>query len=328
MKGNTESRKKDHVESVLQKGAQYAKLNGLEKYEFMHNAVPEVDYGKIDLSCTFLGRKLDFPLMITGMTGGYKDAEQINRSLAEAAEKHGIAFGLGSQRAMIEDPSLKKTYYVRDVAPKALIIGNIGAFQLKKYPFEAIEKMVNDAGADALAIHLNALQEIIQPEGDRDFEGVLSVIEKTCDKADFPVIVKETGAGISTEVAIKLKNAGAAAIDVAGAGGTSWSAVEYLRGNSTPGFEEWGIPTAESIRMCKGILPMVASGGIRNGIEAAKCLALGANISGAAYPFLFALKNGRLEEELGLWESQMKTCAFLTGSKGYISLRDAKLRNI
>jgi isopentenyl-diphosphate delta-isomerase len=323
---STESRKKDHVESVLEKGAQYKKSNGLEKYEFLHNALPEVNYERIDLSCSFLNRKLNFPLMITGMTGGYKDAEQINRSLAEAAEKHGIAFGLGSQRAMIEDSSLKKTYYVRDVAPKTLIIGNVGAFQLKKYPFEAIEKMVNDVDANALAIHLNALQEIIQPEGDHDFEGVLSVIEKTCDKADFPIIVKETGAGISTEVAIKLKNAGVAAIDIAGAGGTSWSAVEYLRGNSTVGFDEWGIPTADSITMCKGILPMIASGGIRNGIEAAKCIALGANIAGAAYPFLSALEGGRLNAELALWENQMKVCAFLTGSKDYAALKGAKIR--
>lgn len=331
MDKKTESRKKDHVDFVLKKGAQYSKTTGLEKVEFLHNALPEVDYSKIDLSCSFLGKKLAFPLMITAMTGGYSDAKRINRNLAECCEKHGIALGLGSQRAMIEDASLKNTYYVRDIAPNVLVIANIGACQLKQYPIEKIEKMVEDIEASALAIHLNPLQEIIQPEGDRDFSGIVASIEKTCEKLDVPIIVKETGAGISTEVALKLKDVGVSAIDVAGAGGTSWSKVEYLRKGaetSASGFEDWGIPTAESIMMCKGVLPIIASGGIRNGIDAAKTIPLGANIAGAAYPFLLEVeKNGKegLDNLLNKWETQLKTCAFLTGSKDYESLRSAKL---
>jgi isopentenyl-diphosphate delta-isomerase len=331
MEKQTESRKKEHVDFVLEKGAQYSKTTGLERFEFLHNAIPEVDYSKIDLSCSFLGKRLSYPLMITAMTGGYADAKEINRTLAKCAEKHGWALGLGSQRAMVEDAKLRETYYVRDVAPNTLIIGNIGAFQLKRYPIERIEKMLDDIDANALAIHLNPLQEIIQPEGDRDFSGILQAIKKACEEIDVPIIVKETGAGISTEVALKLKDAGVSAIDIAGAGGTSWSKVEYLRKGaetSASGFEEWGIPTADSILMCKGILPLVASGGIRNGIEAAKTIALGANISGAAYPFLLELeRNGKtgLDALLTKWEEQLKTCAFLTGSNDYDSLRAAKL---
>ncbi len=315
----------------MKKGAHYTKTNGLERFEFLHNALPEIDYSKIELSCSFLGKKLKFPLMITAMTGGYTDAIEINRTLAECAEKHGWAFELGSQRAMIEDAKLRDTYYVRDVAPTTLIIANIGAYQLKQYEMDKIEKMISDIDANALAIHLNPLQEIIQPEGDRDFSLVLAAIGKACNELDVPIIVKETGAGISTEVALKLKDAGVSAIDVAGAGGTSWSKVEYLRKGSdasASGFEEWGIATADSIIMCKGILPLVASGGIRNGIEAAKSIALGASISGAAYPFLHELEaNGKrgLNAMLTSWEEQMQTCAFLTGSKDYNRLKTAKL---
>jgi len=326
MDDKTENRKKEHVESVLQYGAQYSKGTGFEKFEFIHNSLPEADYLKIDLSCKFLGKRLSYPLMITGMTGGYPGAEQINKALARVAEKHKIAFGLGSQRAMIENPAMKKTYFVRDVAPETLLIANIGAVQLRKYSFEKIEKIVSDVDANALAIHLNPLQEVIQPEGDTNFEGILAAISKTCEKLSVPVIVKETGAGISTDVAIRLKDAGVQAIDVSGSGGTSWSAVEYLRGGATPGFENWGIPTADSIMMCRDILPLIASGGIRNGIDATKAIALGAEIAGAAYPFLLALKKKRLDDELIQWENQMKICAFLTGSKNYAGLKTAKMR--
>jgi isopentenyl-diphosphate delta-isomerase len=328
MDRKTESRKKDHVELVLKEGAQYGKTNGLERHEFLHNALPELDFNAIDLSSLFLGKELEMPLMITGMTGGYKDAEEINKDLAQAAEKHGLMFGLGSQRAMLEQPELKKTYYVRDVAPKVFLVSNIGAYQLKKYATDQIAKLVSDTEADVLAIHLNPLQEIIQPEGDRDFSNILEVIGKVCEKVSEPVIVKETGAGISAETAFKLKQVGVKAIDVSGAGGTSWSAVEYLRGGKVPGFEDWGIPTAEAVKMCKGILPLIASGGVRNGIEAAKCLALGADVAGAAYPFLKAQREGRLDEELAIWEQQLKICAFLTGSKTLADLKKARLRQL
>ncbi|MEW6748315.1 MAG: type 2 isopentenyl-diphosphate Delta-isomerase [Candidatus Micrarchaeota archaeon] len=321
----TESRKKEHVDLVVSKAAQYERSSGLEKVNFVHNALPELSLESVDLSCKFLGKEMRYPLLITGMTGGYADAESINKSLAAAAQKHGLAFGVGSQRAMIENPDLAKTYAVRDVAPDIPLLANIGAFQLKNYDFEQIESLVSNIDADALAVHLNSLQEVIQAEGDTDFSGVLDAIRRTCDKLSVPVVVKETGAGISQEVALKLKEAGAACIDVAGAGGTSWSQVEYLRSQGVPGFENWGIPTLDCIIQCRGVLPIIASGGIRDGIEAAKCIALGADIAGAAFPFIKALKEDALEDYIVLIGKQMKICAYLTGSSTIAELKKAKL---
>ncbi|MFZ5501549.1 MAG: alpha-hydroxy-acid oxidizing protein, partial [Candidatus Micrarchaeota archaeon] len=223
------------------------------------------------------------------------------------------------------NPDLAKTYAVRDVAPDIPLLANIGAFQLKNYDFEQIESLVSNIDADALAVHLNSLQEVIQAEGDTDFSGVLDAIRRTCDKLSVPVVVKETGAGISQEVALKLKEAGAACIDVAGAGGTSWSQVEYLRSQGVPGFENWGIPTLDCIIQCRGVLPIIASGGIRDGIEAAKCIALGADIAGAAFPFIKALKEDALEDYIVLIGKQMKICAYLTGSSTIAELKKAKL---
>lgn len=321
----TESRKKDHVNIVLKKDVQYTQTNGLEKVQFIHNALPECDFNKIDLSTSFLNKKLRVPLLITGMTGGYKDAEWINKELAKAAQKYGLAFGLGSQRAMIENPELKKTYDIRNVAPNVPIIANIGAVQLKKYSTGQIEEMIDAVDANALAIHLNALQEVIQPEGDKDFTGVLSAIGKACEVLETPIIVKETGAGISDDVAIKLKEIGVSYIDVSGAGGTSWSKVEYARGKSVSGFENWGNSTFDSLLMCKGILPLIASGGIRSGIDIAKSIPLGAEIGGAAYPFIKALHEKKLEEKIEEWINQIRTCMFLTGSKDIGGLKKAKM---
>lgn len=321
----TESRKKDHVELVLRRNVQYQKTTGLEQWDFVHCALPEVDFDKINLGMRFLGKKLAFPLLITGMTGGYADAERINRALAQTAEKFGVAFGVGSQRAMIENARLRSTYYVRDVAPHIPILGNIGGVQLRKYGIAAVEQLVQGIEADALAIHLNPLQEMIQPEGDRDFTGILDMIARACDELPVPVIVKETGAGISREVAVALRRVGVAYVDVSGAGGTSWSRVEYERKGLTPGFEEWGIPTADALIQCKGIVPLIASGGIRNGIDVCKSVALGAELGGAAYPFIKAVQEGNLPFVLHQWHLQMKTAALLTGSKDYAALKQAKM---
>lgn len=322
----TEKRKGEHVETVLKKNVQYAQSSGFEDINFIHCALPEMSLSEVDLSCNFLGKKLSFPIIIEAMTGGYPNATGINKALASAAEKHKVAFGLGSQRAMLEDASLKSTYFVRDAAPSIPILGNIGAAQLKNYPIERIESLVSSIEADALAIHLNPLQEVVQPEGDKDFSGVLSAIEKLCGKLSVPVIAKETGAGISTEVALMLKNAGVKYIDVSGRGGTSWSKVEYARAkNAVSGFEEWGIRTVDSMMMCKGLLPLIASGGIRSGMDAAKSIALGADFAGAAYPFLVALKNKKLDLVLDEWKVQMTITAFLSGSKTYGDLKKAKL---
>jgi isopentenyl-diphosphate delta-isomerase len=325
-RSQTESRKKDHVDLVVEKGAQYSKPTGFESIDFVHQALPEISFDSIDLSTKFFSKKVCFPILITGITGGYSDAERINKKLAAAAQKYGLAFAVGSQRAMLEKPELAKTYMVRDVAPDIPILGNIGAFQLKKYSSDQIDSMVQKIEADALAIHLNALQEIIQPEGDTDFSGILAAIKKTCDDLSVPVLVKETGAGMSQDVAIALKNAGARFLDVAGAGGTSWSAVEYLRGKSVPGFENWGIPTVESIIQCRGILPIVASGGVRTGVDGAKAIALGADMCGAAYPFLKALGDNALDQFVDTFQKQMKIAAFLTGSRNLADLKKAKLR--
>jgi len=324
-RSQTESRKKEHVDIVLKSGSQYSKSTGLERVDFLHNALPELNFDAVDLQTRFLGKTIRFPLLISAMTGGYAEAGKINKDLASAAQKHGIAFALGSQRAMLENPGLKETYYVRDEAPDIPVIANIGAVQLKKYSVEKVLSLVSLVEADALAVHLNPLQEAIQPEGDRDFSGVLNAIRKLCEKSSVPIIAKETGAGISQDIAIKLKEAGVACIDVAGAGGTSWSKVEYSRKGLTPGFEEWGLGTLDSIIQCRGVLPIIASGGIRNGIDAAKTIALGADLAGAAYPFLKALKEKRLELELSNWENQMKIAAFLSGSKNLEELKKGKL---
>jgi isopentenyl-diphosphate delta-isomerase len=322
----TESRKKDHVELVLKKKAQYGKTTGFENIEFIHNALPEISLEEIDLSVDFLGKKLSYPIIITAMTGGYKDAKRINRDIAQAAQEHGLAFGVGSQRAMIEDPALAGTFRVRDVAPDIPLLANIGAFQLKRYSSEQIEALVSSIEADALAVHLNPLQEVVQPEGDTDFSGVLDAIRRTCDSLDAPVLVKETGAGITQTVAEELRDAGVAYLDVAGAGGTSWSKVEYLRSGPVPGFENWGIPTAECVILCRGVLPLIASGGIRDGVDAAKAIALGAELAGAAFPFLDAWRNKRLDEYIRTFKEQMRISAFLTGSKSHAQLRHTKLK--
>lgn len=317
-------RKADHILLSLKDEMQYKTRNGFGSFVLMHNALPECSLDSIDLSVEFLGKKIGAPLVITAITGGYHGAKRMNEQLAEAAQEYNIAFELGSQRAMMERPSFIETYKVRHVAPDIPLVANIGAAQIKKYSREQIEFLVSSVEADALAIHLNPLQEVIQAEGDWDYSGVLESIRKCAEWLDVPVIIKETGAGISAEVAVKLAEAGADWIDVAGASGTSWSKIEYARNrNAVEGFEEWGIPTPDCIAMCRNILPLIASGGIRSGIDAAKALALGADMAGAAQPFLKALVMKRLKAELGKWKEQMRITAFLTGSKTIKELKKA-----
>lgn len=321
----TQSRKRDHVEFVLKKGAQYEKKAGFKNIHFIHNALPEMSIDDVDLSVEFFGKKLRYPILIAAMTGGYEEATKINKGLAEAAQKYGLALGVGSQRAMIEEPKLAKTYKVRDVAPDIALLSNIGAYQLKKYSAEQIDSLVSSIEADGLAVHLNPLQEVVQPEGDTDFSDVLKAIGKTCERLSVPVMVKETGAGISEAAALRLKEVGVSYLDVAGAGGTSWSKVEYLRSKSPPDFGEWGITTVECIIQCRGVLPLVASGGIRDGIDGAKAIALEADMCGAAYPFLKALHEGRLDGYIEGFQKQMRTCAYLTGSRTVEDLKKANL---
>lgn len=323
--GTISKRKQEHIEIVLKKNVQYSKKAGFEQIMLVHNALPEIDFGKINSKINFLGKEISAPLIIEAMTGGYVQGGKINKKLAEAAEKNKIAFGIGSQRAMIEEPSLKDTYYVRDVAPSIPIIANIGACQITKYSFEKIERIVSSVEADGLAIHLNPLQEVIQHEGDHDFSGIFNSIEKICAKLSVPVIVKETGAGIGSDAAKKLKNAGVAYLDVAGTGGTSWSAIEYERGKGVPGFSEWGIPTVPCIIANKGILPLIASGGVRNGIDVAKAIVLGADLAGAAQPFMHSYEKGTIENEIRLWKNQLLITMFLLGAEDISRLKKAKV---
>ncbi|MBD3389975.1 type 2 isopentenyl-diphosphate Delta-isomerase [Candidatus Micrarchaeota archaeon] len=315
-------RKGEHIEAVLKKDVEYEKSAGFECVRLLHNALPEIDCSSVELKTTFLGKKAT-PLMITAITGGFERAVDINKQLAETAEKYGLPLGLGSMRPMLEGAE-EKSYLVREHCPSIPLVGNIGIAQLASYPVERVEGLVSKAELDGMAVHLNPLQEVLQPEGDKNFSKALELVEELCEKLSVPVIAKETGAGINKEVALKLKEAGVSWIDVAGAGGTSWSRVEYERGGSPAGFEEWGIPTVTSILMCKGTLPLIGSGGVRSGIDAVKAIALGAEIAGASRPFLLAYDYEKLDEMAGEWVEQMKIAAFLTGCKNYGDLKKIK----
>ena len=294
-----ERRKADHIRINLEEDVAFNQLTTkLENYFFMHQALPEIDLAAVNTATTFLGKPLTTPLLISSMTGGTPEAGEINRVLAEAAQSVGIAMGLGSQRAAIEDETLADTYRVRQVAPDILLFANIGAVQLNYgYGLTHCLRAVEMCQADALILHFNALQEAVQPEGDGNFANLLDKVEQICRELPVPVIAKEVGWGFAEETARQLANAGVAAIDVAGAGGTSWSQVEMYRAPTARharvagAFIDWGIPTAVSIQYCRRAapnLPVIASGGIRGGIDVAKCIALGANLAGFAGDFLRA----------------------------------------
>jgi isopentenyl-diphosphate delta-isomerase len=297
-----ERRKADHIRINLEENVQFPRLTtGLERYRFMHEALPEIDLDAIDLDVTLLGKRLRAPLLISSMTGGTERAAEINRNLARAAQAAGIAMGLGSQRAAVEDAVLAPSYQVRDVAPDILLFANLGAVQLNyTYTVDQCRRAVEMIAADALILHLNALQEAVQPEGDGHWAGLLRKIEQVCHALDadgIPVVGKEVGWGLSARTARRLADAGVAVLDVAGAGGTSWSEVEAHRAPTdlhrrvATAFADWGIPTAESLRLARAAapeIPLIASGGLRDGIDAAKCIALGATACGVAGPMLKA----------------------------------------
>lgn len=294
----TSARKNDHIRINLEEDVRSKLTTGLERYFFVHNALPELNLDEVDLSVTIFGKKLKSPLLISSMTGGTEQATQINQTLAEAAQETGIAMGLGSQRAAIEDSKLETSFKVRNVAPDILLFANVGAVQLNYgYGLAHLQRAVDMAEADALMLHLNAVQEAVQPEGDTNFSGLLKKIEIMCKQLPVPVVVKEVGWGISGELAKQLARAGVQAIDVAGAGGTSWSQVEMHRAKTesqarlAAAFVDWGIPTAESImqvREAVKAMRIFASGGLRSGVDIAKSIALGAELGGMASPFLKA----------------------------------------
>lgn len=330
-----EQRKADHLRISLQEDVRFPRLStGLERYRFVHRALPELDLAAVDLSTWLLGKPLQLPLLISSMTGGTPEAEAINRRLAQAAQARGVALGLGSQRAALEDPTLARTFQVREVAPDILLLANLGAVQLNTgYTVEHCRRAVEMVAADALILHLNPLQEALQAEGNQNWAGLLDKIETVCRMLEVPVVVKEVGWGIGEEVARQLAAAGVAAIDVAGAGGTSWSEVERYRGANAAlqqlaaAFSDWGIPTAEALlaaRRGAPQVPIIASGGIRSGIDVAKTLALGASAAGMATPFLKAAAQSTeaVVELIDQLAAELRVAMFCTGAGSVAALRE------
>ncbi len=334
-----ERRKADHIRINLEENVSFNTLTtGLENYFFMHQALPEIDLAAVDTSASLFGKPLRTPLLISSMTGGTAEAGQINRTLAEAAQEVGIAMGLGSQRAAIEDSSLADTYHVRQVAPDILLFANLGAVQLNYgYGLAHCQRAVEMCEADALILHFNALQEAVQPEGDGNFASLLRKVEQICRNLPVPVIAKEVGWGFAEESARQLVNAGVAAIDVAGAGGTSWSQVEMYRAPTARharvagAFVDWGIPTAVSVQYCRRAapnLPVFASGGIRNGIDVAKCIALGASLVGFAGEFLRAADQDGVAGVVELAETitdELRVAMFCAGAENIPNLSKTAL---
>jgi len=336
---NNEQRKSDHIRINLEEDVAFRSLtNGFENFFFMHQALPEIDLAQVDTSISLFGKKLKTPLLISSMTGGTAEALAINRTLAEAAQETGLAMGLGSMRAAIEDETLAGSYHVRDLAPDIPLFANLGAVQLNYgYGLAECQRAVDMIEADALILHLNALQEAVQLEGDGNFAGLLGKIESICRDLPVPVIAKEVGWGFAEKTARQLANAGIAAIDVAGAGGTSWSQVEMYRAPTARharvagAFIDWGIPTAVSIRYCKQAapdLPIFASGGISNGIEVAKSIALGASLAGLAGNFLRAADSNGVAgviELAGTITDELRVAMFAAGAQNLAALSQTPL---
>lgn len=334
-----DQRKADHIRINLEEDVRFPHLTtGLEKYRFVHQALPELNLGEIDTSVVLFGRQLAAPILISSMTGGTAEAERINRNLAVAAQTQRVAMGLGSQRAGLEKADTAATFRVRDLAPNILLFANLGAVQLNYgYGVDECRRAVEMIEADALFLHLNPLQEAVQAGGDLNWRGLLSKIEAVCRLLPVPVIAKEVGWGISKQAARHLINAGVAAIDVAGAGGTSWSQVEMHRAPTeqlrqlAAAFADWGIPTVTSLLAVKQVcnelgypeLPIFASGGIRSGQDVAKCVALGATLAGLASPLLkqAAKSEAAIQEALTTLIAELRITMFCSAAGTLTDLR-------
>jgi len=321
-----DQRKADHIKINLEKDVRSALTTGLENYRFTHEALPELNLEQVDTGLSLFGKQLAAPVLISSMTGGTADAETLNLRLAEAAQEMKLAMGVGSQRAAIENLDQAKTFQVRRVAPDILLFANLGAVQLNYgYGIEQCRLAVDMIQADALILHLNPLQEAVQDAGDTNFAGLAGKIEEICRKVEVPVIAKEVGWGISQRTAKLLTDCGVSAIDVAGAGGTSWSQVEMYRAPDeftrelAATFVGWGLPTAESILNVKKAAPemtVFASGGIRDGLDIAKCIALGATLGGMAGQFLkaAAISTKSAMQMMKLTKRQIEVTMFATGA--------------
>lgn len=321
-------RKLEHLLICKNYDVTYKKTTGFEDIELIHRALPELNKEEIDISTEVFGKKLESPLFITAITGGHPSAKNINKELAIIADNKKIGLGLGSQRAAIVNPGLNDTYtVVRDYAPDALLLGNIGAPQI-----DLAEDAVGMLDADILAIHLNPLQESIQPEGDVNATGIVDSISEIVNSVSVPVMAKETGTGISSEDAITLENAGVNFIDVEGAGGTSWAAVETYRDEDRylgELFWDWGIPTAVStVEVVNSVsVPVISSGGIRSGLDAAKAIALGADAVGMALPALQGAYKGQDEliKLVDRFNESLKIAMFLVGAQNLEDLKNSNL---
>lgn len=340
---STSERKIEHLLLCVEKDVEAHKsksglrASGFDDIDLIHNCLPEINKKNLLIETEFFDKKLSAPILIASMTGGHPDTKAVNAALAGAAEELGIGIGVGSQRAAIEDPSMEDSFrIVRDKAPNAFIYGNVGAAQLNEFGIEELERAVEMIDANAMAIHLNFLQEAIQPEGNVDATGCLQAIEKVCTELSVPVIVKETGAGIAYSQAAAICEAGASAIDVGGLGGTSWAGVETYRAQKRGDllsehlgkeFWNWGIPTAASIVESSISLPVIATGGIRSGLDAAKSIALGASLCGIALPLVASALKGQKDvvEKLNLIIEELRVAMFLCGCKNIEELGKTSL---
>ena len=341
MARKTRKRKADHIRISLEKDVQARKTTTcFEDIHLIHKALPEINKQEINLSTEVFNHKFSAPLIVGAITGGTPEATRINAAIAEAVEELGLGMGVGSQRAAIEDKKLEKTFTIaRKKAPNAFLIANIGGVQLVNgYSIKEVEKAVAMIEADAIAIHLNPLQEAIQPEGQTNFRGILEKISEIAEKIDKPLIVKETGAGIAAEEAKKLETVGVNGIDVSGAGGTSFAAVEYYRVKGPKNsfqrrlgdvFWDWGIPTAISVvEVSQSVkIPVIASGGVRDGVDMAKALALGANLTSLSQPILQAAVKGARETKnvLSLLIEELRNAMFLVGANSVQELHKVPL---
>jgi isopentenyl-diphosphate delta-isomerase len=339
---NTRLRKLDHIRITIDSDVEHQRGPGFELVELVHRAVPESSLEDVDVSVEFLGKKLAAPILVSGMTGGHEVAAKINCAIASAVEKLGLAMGVGSQRAAIEDEKLAWTFKVaRKCAPTAPLIANIGAPQLVKgYTVKEVRKAIEMIDADAVAVHLNASQETFQPEGDVDYRGVLDKLGELVEALDVPVIVKETGHGIGYEVALALRQRGVRFFDVSGAGGTSWVLVEMYRArergldvleSAARTFASWGITTVKALVETRWAAPdscIISSGGVRSGLDAAKSVAIGADLAAAALPVIQAYAEGgsaAVERLLDKMILEVKAAVFLTGGRSLSDLRRVRL---
>ena len=333
-----EARKSDHIKINMEQDVRSGQTSGLERYHFVHEALPELDLEAVDTSLTLFGKKLTAPILISSMTGGTEQAGEINQGLAEAAQECGLAMGVGSQRAALEDPQQIPTYaIVRKVAPDILLFANLGAVQLNYgYGIDECRRAVDMIQADALILHLNPLQEAVQADGNTNFAGLAKKLNEVCKQSEVPVIVKEVGWGISKRAAKVLADCGVAAIDVAGAGGTSWSQVEMHRAPDdfirqlAGSFVGWGIPTADSILNVRKAAPgmmVFASGGLKDGLDIVKCIALGATLGGMAGEFLKAAAVSKMKttELMMLTKKQIQVTMFAAGTGTLKGLLISKL---